>query len=87
MSKIKLQITMEEELLNDLDNYCDKNYMNRSFAISQAVIQVLNGQKIIDSIFNLSKAVRMAAEKGEMDEETKREIESFETLVKMYTKK
>lgn len=83
MAKAKLQITMDEELLNEVDDYCDKNYMNRSWLISQALVSVINQQKVVDSIVNLSAACKLAAEKGTLDEETKRDIETFEAMCKL----
>ena len=29
MAKVKVQITMEDKLLDELNDYCDKNYINR----------------------------------------------------------
>lgn len=84
MAKAKLQITMEEELLNSVDDYCDKNYMNRSWLISQALVQVLNQQKMIDALTNISIAMRNVSEKGEIDEDTKRQMEQFESLCKLF---
>ena len=83
MAKVKLQITLEEELLNSVDDYCDKNYMNRSWLISQALVQVLNQQKMIDSLVNVSIALKNVSEQGFIDDSTKKEMEQFESLCKM----
>lgn len=83
MAKVKLQITLEEELLNSVDDYCDKNYMNRSWLISQALVQVLNQQKMIDSLVNVSIALKNVSEQGCIDDATKKEMEQFESLCKM----
>ena len=77
MAKAKLQITMDEELLNAVDDYCDKNFMNRSWLISQSLVQVINQQKMIDSIVNISVALKNVSVKGELDEDTRKEMESF----------
>ncbi len=84
MAKAKLQITMDEKLLNAVDDYCDKYFMNRSWLISQSLVQVINQQKLIDSIVNISVALKNVSEKGELDEETIKEMESFETMCKMF---
>jgi len=84
MAKAKLQITMDEELLNAVDQYCDKNFMNRSWLISQSLVQVINQQKMIDSIVNISVAMKNVSEKGEIDENTRKEMETFETMCKMF---
>ena len=72
MSKVKVQITLEEELLEQVDNYCDKNYMNRSWLISQALVKVLNEQKVIDSLADISVSIKTVTESGELDDETRR---------------
>lgn len=84
MAKAKLQITMDEELLNAVDEYCDKNYMNRSWLISQSLVQVINQQKMIDAIANISIALKNVSEKGDLDVETRKEMETFETMCKMF---
>lgn len=86
MAKEKLQITMDSELLKDVDSYCDKNYMNRSWMISQACLQVINQQKMIDAIRDISVSIKKCADMGQIDDETKRQIEGFETLSKMFVR-
>ena len=87
MSKVKVQITLEEELLEQVDNYCDKNYMNRSWLISQALVKVLNEQKVIDSLADISVSIKTVTESGELDDETRREFEKFEALCTMFVGK
>lgn len=84
MSKVKVQITLEEDLLNQVDDYCDKNYMNRSWLISQSLVEVLNKQKMIDAIANISVSIRQVTESGNIDDDTRREFEKFEALCKIF---
>lgn len=86
MSKEKVQITMDSDLLKSVDDYCDRNYMNRSWMISQACLQVVNQQKLIDSISNMSLAIKKCAELGQIDDDTRKEMEEFEILSKMFIK-
>lgn len=86
MAKSKLQITMDSDLLADVDSYCESNHMNRSWMISQAVQQLVNQQKMVDSITNVSLALKKAAETGSIDDETRKQIEAFEVLSKMFIK-
>lgn len=84
MAKSKVQITIDEDLLKEVDEYCDRNYMNRSWLISQALVQVINQQKIINAIGDLSVALKLAAEQGTLDDDTQKQMEAFEALCKMY---
>ena len=84
MAKSKLQITMDSDLLAEVDLYCEKNHMNRSWMISQSVLQLVNQQKMVDSITNVSLALKKAVEVGSIDDDTKRQIEAFEALSKLF---
>lgn len=86
MSKEKVQITMDCDLLKSVDDYCDRNYMNRSWMISQACLQLVNQQKLIDSISTISLAIKKCADNGVLDDKTLKQIEDFELLSKMFVK-
>lgn len=86
MAKQKLQITMDSDLLRSVDDYCDKNFMNRSWMISQACLQLVNHQKMIDSIRDLSLSIKKCVDLGQIDDETKRQMEYFESLSKYFIK-
>ena len=86
MAKEKINITIERELLDSLDEYCDKNYMNRSWAITQSVTQLINQQKMVDAICDVSYALKKSAESGTIDEKTEDEIRKFEAISKLFIK-
>lgn len=86
MAKEKVQISMDSELLNEVDDYCDRNYINRSLMISQACLQIINQQKLVDSIASLSQSIELCAKAGQLDDDTRREMERFETLSRMLVK-
>ena len=83
MSKVNINITIDENLLNEVDDYCDKNYLNRSSMISTSLVQVINQQKVIDSLRDASIAIRKASEVGHIDEETRRTLEDFQALSRL----
>ncbi len=85
MSKVKINVSIDDELLKEVDDYCDRMYLNRSYLISQQLQQVINMQKIINSISDLSFALKKAAEMGSIDEETERKMKEFETVAKILT--
>lgn len=83
MSKTKINITIEKDLLDDVDDYCDKNYLNRSSLISQSLVQVINHQKVIDSLRDASIAIRKVAETGNIDPATKKTLDDFEAIARI----
>lgn len=86
MAKEKVMITIDGDLLRDVDDYCDRNYINRSLLISQSLLQVLNQQKVIDAIQNVSLALKKVADSGSIDDDTKKQMEYFENLSKYFLK-
>lgn len=83
MSKTKVNITIEQKLLDDVDAYCDKNYISRSTLISQAVVQEINKQKVIDSLRDASFAIRKVAETGNIDEDTQKVFDDFQAIARI----
>jgi hypothetical protein len=52
--------------------------------VSQACLQVINQQKMVDALTNVSIAMRTISDNGTLDDETRKELETFETMCKMY---
>ena len=82
---MKLQISLDDELVSRIDNCADRNYMTRSGFISQACVQFLNQNELVSSINRISYAVLKAAENNQIDEDTRRQLEEFQIMVKFMT--
>lgn len=83
MAKIKVGITLDEELMQRVDEYAEENYLNRSSLISIATTQYLNAADVTKAIREMTLAMRKIADTGMVDEDTKRQLEDFERLSKM----
>ena len=83
MAKLKVNITLDEELLRRIEDYAEENYMNRSSVISLATTQFLNAADVTAAIKNMSLAMRTIADKGEVDPESMKQLEDFERLSRM----
>lgn len=83
MAKIKLGITLDEELLRRVDEYAEENYLNRSSLISLATTQFLNASDATKAIRDIAFAMRKIADEGQIDDETKKQLEDFERFSKM----
>lgn len=79
----KVQISVDDELLERVDRVADANYMSRSGLISLACTQYLNSQDVIIAVKDMSLAMRKIADMGKVDEETMEQLEDFERLSKM----
>lgn len=77
---MKVNITLDDELIKRVDNYADKNYMSRSGLLSLAVTQYLNANDMVLAVKDMSLAMRKIADSGKIDHETMEQLEDFERL-------
>lgn len=82
---MKLQVSLDDKLVERIDNYADNNYMSRSGLISFATAQFLNQAEVIGLVKDMSLAMRKIADNQCVDEDTIRQLEDFERLCKMLT--
>ena len=87
MAKVKVGITLDEELLRRIDDYADENYLNRSNLISIATSQYLNAADVSRAVKEMAFAMRKIADSGEVDTDTLKQLEDFERLAKLLSAK
>lgn len=83
MAKIKVNVTLDEELMRRIDEYAEENYLNRSSLVSLATSQFLNAADVTKAIKDMAFAMRKIADNGEIDDESRRQLEDFERLSRM----
>lgn len=83
MAKVKINISLDDELLQRVDNYAEENYLNRSSLISLAATQFLNSADVTKAVCDLALAMRKIADTGTVDESTRKQLEDFERISKM----
>lgn len=83
---MKVQITVDEDLMKRVDEYADENYMSRSGLISLALTQYLNAKEMVGAISRMSFALERIADKGEIDEQTQQELADFQRLCVIISK-
>lgn len=79
----KVQISIDDKLLQRIDNFAEENYMSRSGLVSLATAQYLNANEVVILIKDMSLAMRKIADSGEIDNETMEKLEDFERMSKM----
>lgn len=83
----KVQITLDDKLLERIDTYADENYMSRSGLVSLAATQFLNTAEITRAVKDLSLAMRKIADTGTIDHDTMEQLEDFERIAQYLTPK
>lgn len=79
----KVQISIDEQLLDRIDTYADQTYMSRSGLITLACSQYLNQAEIVYAIKDLSLAMQKIAKDKKIDSKTMEQLEDFERLSRM----
>lgn len=80
---MKVNITLDDELMSRIDDYADRNYMSRSGLISLATTQYLNTNEMVLAISDMAVSMRKIADTGKLDNETMEQLEDFERLAKI----
>lgn len=80
---MKVNITLDDDLMKRLDDYADRNYMSRSGLVSLAVTQYLNANEMVLAVRDMSLCMRKIADTGTVDRETMEQLEDFERFAKV----
>lgn len=87
MAKVKVNITLDEDLLQRIEDYADSNYLTRSGLITLATSQFLLQGEAFKAIIDMSLAMRKIAETGEVDQSVIDQLEDFERLARIISGK
>lgn len=82
---MRIQLSLNEELVKRLDSYAKDNFMSRSALVSFACNQFLASFEIVDLMRQATLCMREIADKGEVDEKIMKELEDMEYLLRMIT--
>lgn len=80
---MKVQISIDDELMKRVDSYADANYMSRSTLFSIAATQYVSSHEVIQAIKDMAISMKKIAETGTVDHEVMEQLEDFERLSKM----
>lgn len=75
---MKLGVSLNDELVERIDNYAERNYMSRSGAISVACSTYLNSQEIMFLVRDMSLAFQEIAKNGSIDDENMKQLEKLQ---------
>lgn len=81
---MKVQISVDDELMARVDNYADENYMSRSGLITLALCQYLNQAEATKAVKEMAVCMRKIADNGKVDHETMEKLEDFERFIDMF---
>lgn len=82
----KVTITMNDDLLAQLDEYADNNYLTRSGAISNFVNSGLQSRQMVGDIHKVSDAMQALAAGRDLSPDDQMALDAFVALSKMLPK-
>lgn len=84
---MKVQISIDDDLMRQVDDFADENYMNRSWLFSIAVTQYINQNAAFKAIQDMALSMRKIADTGKVDAETIEQLEDLERFAKFLVNK
>lgn len=82
---MKVQVSIDDELLTRIDNYAEKTYLSRSGLISLACTQFLIQSEVSLAIKDMALTMRKIADTGTLDKDIMVKLEDFERFSKMFS--
>lgn len=79
----KVQISIDDELLERVGAYADENYMSRSGVFTQATVQFLNANETVRYVRELSISMKKIADTGKFDNEVIEQLEDFQRFAEI----
>ena len=80
---MKVNISVNDDLMKRVDEYAERNFTNRSAVFSQSVNQFLLAQSIPQAIGEMAVAFKRIADNNEIDDESKKSLNEFMYLAKL----
>ena len=71
-------ISVNEELLQAVDEYCDEMYISRSQAFTMAFVQMQQQRLAIRNLGKVADILQDAIKRGVLTDEDKKEVEKLE---------
>jgi metal-responsive CopG/Arc/MetJ family transcriptional regulator len=87
MYKMKVNVTLNDDLLAKVDQYADENGMTRSGLIAVALGDYLSARELTSAIKSIAFTMQDIASKGEVDEEAQKQLDDFQRLVNLLYRK
>lgn len=82
---MKIQMSLNDDLVQKVDKYSKENYLSRSAVVSIALNQYLLSHEVSTAIKEMSLAMRKIADTGELDSESLQKMEDFERFARLFT--
>lgn len=80
---MKVNVSINDELMEKIDNYSKENYITRSHFFTMVSNQFLAQLELTSALKEVSKAVKKISENNIVDDESQKQLDLFEKIVSM----
>ena len=87
MAKVKVNVTIDEGLLERIDEYAEDNFITRSGLVQLALSQFLTANEATKALVEISLSLKKIAQSGSFSEDDLRQLQGLEQLAIMLSAK
>lgn len=87
MAKVKVNVTIDEGLLERIDEYAEDNFITRSGFVQLAMSQFLTANEATKALVEISLSLKKIAQSGSFSEDDLRQLQGLEQLAIMLSAK
>lgn len=81
MAKVKKNVTIDSDLLERTEEYCKRRGIKLSQAISISLSQLVDSERLVQAMVDLTASMRLLAYSGHVDDEDlKRQLDAVTLL-------
>lgn len=83
----KVNISLDDELLEKIDALADESYTSRSGFISMGMTDFIKSKEIVSAITKMGNAMERIAVSNEIDEDTQKELAQIQAVIGLLARK
>jgi metal-responsive CopG/Arc/MetJ family transcriptional regulator len=83
-NKVKVQISVDRDVLDRIDDYCNQHYMSRSGFLAFSASQVISSEETVKLLKQMNGLLSRVAETGKMDDQTRADLDKLSRVVALF---
>ena len=77
---MKINISINDDLLSKADSYAEQNFLSRSGLISLALTQLLNQYEMINTVKQLGALIESVSQASDLDDSLRSQLDDFKRI-------
>ncbi len=83
---MKINVTINDNLLKEIDQYCEENYIPRSTFLATSANKVLKENQLISEFKKMNVTLEKIAEKNNATDEQLKELQEIQFMLNLLSK-